>query len=136
MRASRIVFATVAAAVGLLGAIGVQSLCAQQPAFSRNVLQKADLSAPGREAVQITAEFGPGGTTGRHTHHGEEIGYVLEGQFVFTVEGKPPVTLKAGDHFFVPAGTVHEATNTGKTNAKVVVTYVVEKGKPLATPAK
>ena len=109
---------------------------AQQPGFTRNILQKVDSSAPGRELVQITAEFAAGAATGRHTHPGEEVGYVLEGPFSLTIEGKPTMTLKTGDHFFVPAGTVHEGKNAGSGKAKVLVTYIVEKGKPLATPAK
>ena len=109
---------------------------AQQPGFSRTILQKVDSSAPGREAVQITAEFDAGAGTGKHTHPGEEVGYVFDGSLTFAVDGKPAVTLKAGDHFFVPAGTVHEAKNAGGGKAKVLVTYIVEKGKPLATPVK
>jgi quercetin dioxygenase-like cupin family protein len=109
---------------------------AQQPGFTRNILQKVDSSAPGREAVQITAEFPAGVATGKHTHPGEEVGYVLEGPFTLTIEGKPMMTLKTGDHFFVPAGAVHEGKNAGSGKAKVLITYIVEKGKPLATPAK
>jgi quercetin dioxygenase-like cupin family protein len=110
---------------------------AAKPGFSRNVLQKVDTSVPGREAVQIIAELAAGVTTGKHSHPGEEIGYLLEGgPFTMTIEGKPAITLKTGDHFFVPANTVHEGKNTGSGPAKVLVTYVVEKGKPLATPAK
>lgn len=116
--------------------LGTSAGWAQQPAFTRTILQKAESSVPGREIVQITAEFPAGVGTGKHSHPGEEVGYVLEGPFTFTIEGKPPMILKTGDHFFVPAGTVHEGKNTGSGNAKVVVTYIVEKGKPLATPAK
>ena len=136
MQNAKLALVTTASIVALIGTFGVQSLRAQQPGFSRTILQKADISAPGREAVQITADFDAGVGTGKHTHPGEEVGYVLDGALVFTVEGKPPVTLKAGDHFFVPAGTVHEARNAGSGKAKVLVTYIVEKGKPLATPVK
>jgi len=72
---------------------------------------------------------------GKHTHPGEEIGYVAGGTRKLEVEGKPPVILKAGDAFFVEAGCPHDGTNKGTGTAKVVVaTYIVEKGKPLATP--
>jgi quercetin dioxygenase-like cupin family protein len=112
-------------------------LAAQQPAgFKRVELQKHDLSVAGREAVQVRGEFNPGAGVPRHTHPGEEVSYVLEGTVVLEVDGKPPVTLKAGDIFFVPAGQIHAAKNTGTTGAKVLSTYIVEKGKPLATPAK
>jgi len=111
-------------------------LAAQQPSFKRTVLQQADLSSPGREVVQAVADFEPRATPGRHTHPGEEIGYVLEGTFLVEQDGTPPVTLKAGGTFLIPAGTIHNATNTGAGVAKILATYIVEKGKPLATPAK
>jgi quercetin dioxygenase-like cupin family protein len=83
--------------------------------------------------VVARAEFVPGGQAGKHAHPGEELGYVVEGT---VIEGQPPKTLKAGDVFFVPAGVVHDGRNTGKGKAVVLATYVVETGKPVATPAK
>jgi quercetin dioxygenase-like cupin family protein len=109
---------------------------AQQPGFSRTVIQRGDLSTPGREVVSAIAQFEAGATVGSHTHPGEEAGYLLEGTLVFEQAGKPTVTLKAGETFFVPAGVVHNATNKGTSRTRVLATYVVEKGKPLATPAK
>jgi quercetin dioxygenase-like cupin family protein len=112
------------------------ALQAQQPGFKRTGLQTQDLSVPGRNAVVALAEFNPGVAAGRHTHPGEELGYILEGTIVLEVEGKPPVTLKAGEVFFVPAGVVHDGKNVGAGQAKVLATYIVEKGKPVATPVK
>jgi quercetin dioxygenase-like cupin family protein len=111
-------------------------VAAQQPAFKRTVLQQADISVPGREVVSAVAEFDPRATPGMHTHFGEEIGYVIEGTFLIEQAGKPPVTLQAGGSFLIPAGTVHNATNTGAGKGRILATYIVEKGKPLATPAK
>ena len=111
-------------------------VAAQQPAFKRTVLQQADISVPGREVVSAVAEFEPRATPGMHTHFGEEIGYVIEGTFLVEQAGRPSVTLQAGGSFLIPAGTVHNATNTGAGKARILATYVVEKGKPLATPAK
>ena len=131
MNAPKAALAIVSAAiVGL--AVGVW---AQQPAFKRTLLQQQDISMPGREAVTAVAEFEPGAAAGRHTHPGEEIGYVLEGQVWLEQDGKIPVTLKTGQAFLIHPGTVHNATNTGPGTARVVATYLVEKGKPLATPA-
>ena len=110
-------------------------LVAQAPAFKRTVLQQSDISVPGSEVVSAVAEFDPRATPGPHTHFGEEIGYVLEGTFLIEQAGKAPVTLQAGGSFLIPAGTVHNATNTGAGKARILATYVVEKGKPLATPA-
>ena len=110
-------------------------LAAQQPAFKRTVLQQSEISVAGREAITAVGEFEPGATPGRRTHFGEEIGYVLEGTLLVEQDGKAPVTLKAGGTFLIPAGTIHNATNTGTSNARILATYIVEKGKPLATPA-
>jgi quercetin dioxygenase-like cupin family protein len=112
----------------------VAGLAAQQPGFKRTVLQQGNLSVPGREVVTAVAEFQAGATVGRHTHPGEEAGYVLEGTIVLEQEGKPSVTLGAGQTFLIPAGAVHNATNNGSAQARVLATYIVEKGKPLATP--
>jgi quercetin dioxygenase-like cupin family protein len=119
-------------ALGLVAT--VVGLGAQQSGFKRTVLQQSKLSVPGREAVTATAEFQPGGTVGRHTHPGEEIGYVLEGSIVLEQEGKPAVTLGPGQTFFIPAGTVHNATNKTSSVARVLANYIVESGKPVATP--
>jgi quercetin dioxygenase-like cupin family protein len=112
----------------------VAGVSAQQNGFKRIVLQQHDLSVPGREVVTAIAEFQPGATVGRHTHPGEEVGYILEGQVLLEQEGKPAVTLGAGKTFLIPPGTVHNATNNGSSQARVLATYIVEKGKPLATP--
>jgi quercetin dioxygenase-like cupin family protein len=110
-------------------------LTAQQPAFKRTVLQQSDISVAGHEVISAVADFEPRATPGRHTHFGEEVGYVIEGTFLIEQEGKAPVTLKAGGSFLIPAGTIHNATNTGTGSGKILATYIVEKGKPLATPA-
>jgi quercetin dioxygenase-like cupin family protein len=122
-------------AASLVAWIAVVGLCAaQQPAFKRTELQRGDLSAAGREVVQAAVEFQSGAAAGKHTHPGEEVGYILEGTIRFELDGQPAVMKKAGDVFLVPAGRTHNATNTGPGIAKVLATYIVEKGKPLATP--
>jgi quercetin dioxygenase-like cupin family protein len=112
------------------------ALSAQAPTFKRTVLQQGDLSAAGREAVTAMVEIPAGVVAGKHTHPGEEIGYVLEGTVLLEVDGQPAKTLKAGDTFLVKSGAVHNATNKGTVLTKVLATYVVEKGKPMATPVK
>ena len=106
---------------------------AQQVGARRIDLQRHDLSVIGREVVQTIVELAPGTTTPRHTHPGGEIIYVLEGTWEYTVEGRPPVTLKTGDVLFIPAGTIHSARNVGAGRAVELGTYIVEKGKPLIT---
>ena len=109
---------------------------AQPSGIKRTDLQRHDLSAPGREVVQVRVDFAPGAAFGRHSHPGEEIINVLEGTLEYEVEGKPPVTLKAGDVLFIPAGTVHAAKNVGNVTGSELATYIVEKGKPLLTLVK
>src|SRR3954465_10681478 len=125
----RVIVALALAGVGF-------ALYAQQPGFTRKMLQDQDMSVSDRHAVQVLAEFVPGGAAGRHTHPGEELGYVMEGTLQLEVEGQPPRTVKAGDTFFIPANTVHDGRNVGSGPAKVLATYIVEKGKPVATAAK
>jgi quercetin dioxygenase-like cupin family protein len=105
----------------------------QSPRTSRTELQRHDLDIPGREAIQMIIGFDPGAAVGNHTHPGEEIIYVLEGTLEYQVEGKPQITLKAGDVLFIPAETPHAAKNVGKGHARELATYIVEKEKPLIT---
>jgi len=104
---------------------------AQAPGIKRTDLLQNDLSIPGREVVQALVEIAPGVTAPNHTHPGEEIAYVVEGLLEYTLEGQPPVTLKAGESLFIPAGAIHSAKNVGNGNALELATYIVEKGMPL-----
>ena len=122
----------VAASVLLLaGALALQSGSAQSPQITRTDLQRHDLSVPGREIVQVRVDFAPGAAFGKHRHPGEEIVYVIEGELEYEVEGRSPVTLKAGEVLFIPAGVAHAARNVGDRNGAELATYLVEKGKPL-----
>ena len=106
---------------------------AQLAGTKRPDLQRHDLSIPGREAIQAIVELAPGVLSPKHKHPCEEIIYVLEGSLEYEVEGRPPVTLKAGDVLFIPPATIHSARNVGTGNAAELATYVAEKGKPLIT---
>ena len=117
----------------MFGTIAAQT---QAGTIRRTVIQKADVSVPGREAVVAKVELDEGVAAGRHSHPGDEISYVLEGEGELLIDGEDPRRVKAGESFVIPAGTVHDAVNTGKGPMKLVGVYVVDKGKPLATPAK
>src|SRR5262245_18911167 len=132
MKSTKLMFVAGLAAA----ALGVGALYAQAPGFKRIAVQDRDLSIPGKHAVQAKAEFDPGGAVGRHTHPGEELSIVLEGQLLLEVDGQPPRTIKAGESFFIPAGVVHAGKNTGSGKAVVFATYIVDKGKDVATPVK
>lgn len=103
-----------------------------RPAGStRTDLQRHDLSITGREVLQARVDFAPGANFPAHRHPGEEIIYVLSGTLEYGVEGRPAVTLRAGDVLFVPAGVFHSARNIGTTPGSELATYVLEKGRPL-----
>jgi quercetin dioxygenase-like cupin family protein len=123
-------------AVGLTIVLAVTgALLAQNPAIKRTVVKSGDVSVPGREAVIANVEIAPGGSAGRHTHPGDEISYVLAGEGEILMDGHPPLKVKPGDGFIIPGGTKHDAHNTGTQPLRLVGVYVVEKGKPIATPA-
>ena len=133
MKTTRIIAVAVLIVVGPLAP---HVAPAQQPGIKRTDLQRHDLGVPGREVLQVRVELDPGVAFGKHWHPGEEIVYVLEGSLEYEVEGKPPVTLKAGDVLFIPARTIHAAKNVGRGNGAELATYIVEKGKPLVEMVK
>ena len=118
------------------GSLTLRVAQAQQPGIKRTDLVQHDLSVPGREVVQVRVDFAPGVAFPPHSHPGDEIAYVVEGVLEYRLEGRPPVTLKAGGVLFIPAGTIHAAKNVGSDNAAELATYVVEKGKPLVALTK
>jgi quercetin dioxygenase-like cupin family protein len=120
--------------VGLCGTLHVTQ--AQQAGIKRTDLQRHDLGVPGREVVQVRVDLDAGVEFGRHSHPGEEIVYVIEGALEYALDGKPPVTLKAGGVLFIPAGAIHSAKNVGTGNGAELATYIVEKGEPLVVMAK
>lgn len=115
----------------VVGCLAPHLVLAQEQRIQRAELLRHDLAVPGREVVQVRVDFGPGAAFGRHRHPGEEIAYVIEGSLEYEIEGRPTVTLKAGDVLFIPAGTIHAARNVGSDNGAELATYIVEKGKPL-----
>ena len=112
----------VGSSLGVLHVVG-----AQQSGIKRTDLQQHDLSIPGRDVVQVRVDFSPGVAFGRHSHPGEEIVYVIEGSLEYEVDGKPPVTLKAGGVLFISAGAIHSAKNVGSGYGAELATYIVNK---------
>ena len=119
----------------ILAAVSIGVLFSQNPGIQRTVVHRSDVSVPGREAVIARVEIAPAASAGRHTHPGDEISYILEGEGEILIEGQPARQVKPGDGFVIPGGSRHDAHNTGSGPLKLVGVYVVEKGKPLATPA-
>ncbi|MBN8973008.1 MAG: cupin domain-containing protein [Rhizobiales bacterium] len=108
---------------------------AQQGGIKRTPLQKVEFP-DGYVTVTGLAELPPGAAAGRHTHPGIETGYVLEGELNLEIDGQPAKLLKPGDSYQIPAGAVHDAKVHGDKSMKVLGVYVVDKTKPLASPAK
>ena len=132
MKTNRII----AEATALLVATGLALPLAQADEVSlgdikRTNLLRNDLSAPGREVIQVFVEFAPGVAAGKHSHPGEELVYVTEGTLEYQLDGRPPLTVKAGEVLFIPNGTPHGVKNVGAVKAGELATYIVEKGKPL-----
>ena len=121
----------------LAGVIGSQALNAQQAlSIKRNLVLKQDMEIPGREAVMAFVELPPGSAEGKHTHPAEVYVFVQEGEISLENEGKPTVTLKAGDVFYIASGKIHQAINNANVTAKLAAVFVAEKGKTLTTPIK
>jgi quercetin dioxygenase-like cupin family protein len=118
------------------GGLALHMALAQVPGISRTDLQRHDLGTPGREVIQVRVDFAPGALAPSHSHPGEEIVYAIEGSMEYQLDGKPPLTLKAGEVLFIPAGTIHSVKNVGSGDAAELATYFVEKGKPLVVLAE
>jgi quercetin dioxygenase-like cupin family protein len=126
-------------AIGVaVGWFAVKSVSGYSEPVNRTVLLQTELmGAEGQEGVVWLIEIAPGAATGKHYHPGQEFVYVLEGAGRTEVEGKPPVTLKAGKAMYLPPGQVHSTTNASATApAKALVVYIGAKGRPLVVPAQ
>jgi quercetin dioxygenase-like cupin family protein len=130
----RFFIVTATIVIGILAGIAADRiLLAQQPGIKRTTLLTADdPAARTYEAIMAIAELPPGASSGKHTHYGIEIGYVMEGSLIVEHDGRQPMTLNAGDSFKNDAA--HNAKNVGNKPAKMLAVYLVEKGKPLAQP--
>jgi quercetin dioxygenase-like cupin family protein len=117
-------------------AIGAAALAqqAQQGPLKRTTLQLGDFP-PGYETVMVVAEMEPGNCSGWHTHPGLESAYFLEGEVLMKFAGKPSLVVKAGQPVLIPAGLAHNDCNVSDKPFKALAHYIVEKGKPLTSPA-
>jgi quercetin dioxygenase-like cupin family protein len=118
------------AAAGAAGLLPSQSVAApptQLAGIKRTDLMQYDLSVPGREVIQSLVEIPAGGAAPRHSHPGEELVYVVEGVLEYHLDGRSPVTLKAGEVLFIPYGTIHAVKNVGTGNGIELATYFAER---------
>jgi hypothetical protein len=98
------------------------------------ILSTQDFPA-GYQTIKVIAEVPAGTCSGRHSHPGIETSYLIDGDVTFKIDGQPPKTYKPGAEWRIEPGVVHDACTTGDRTSKVLATYVLEKGKPLATSA-
>jgi quercetin dioxygenase-like cupin family protein len=128
-----VAIAAIVTALGA-GAFGYSTAAEDQLAarLMRRELQRMPLSIPGREVVQVLTRIPPGVASGWHVHPGEEIGYIAAGEVEMSIAGRPTVILRAGDGFFIPPRTPHNARDVGPETGEMVSTYIVETGQPLS----
>jgi quercetin dioxygenase-like cupin family protein len=126
--------------LALMVALSACTFAQAQPAqdelssrLMRRELQRAPLSVPGREVVQVLTEIPPGVASGWHTHPGEEVGYIAAGEVEMMVAGRPTIILRAGDGFLIPPNTPHTARDLGPETGQMLSTYIVATGQPLST---
>ena len=133
-RITRVLRSVVAVALAGSGAQAIAS--AQQPNVERKVLLQQDVAVAGYQNVLVAVTIPAGGREGRHTHPGTTLVHVLEGTLTLDHDGRPSATYKAGDTLYIEADKVHEGINKGNVPVRAIASFVVEKGKPLATPAR
>ena len=117
-------------------AFAIAAAAIAQDAIVRKPLQKSDFPGSEHASHLMLITVAPGGVVAPHTHPGIEMGYVQEGEAVMSIAGQPDFTIKAGDSYLIPAGAVHSAKVTSTVPVRIVGSFVVEKSKPLASPAK
>jgi quercetin dioxygenase-like cupin family protein len=87
---------------------------------------------PTREVGLQSVTMPPGAGNQFHRHPGEQWTAVQEGEVTFTIKGQPPQVLKAGDHNYVPRGTVHRQQNLSGKPARYIEMRIFDKDKPAA----
>jgi quercetin dioxygenase-like cupin family protein len=117
------------------GAAAQSTPAATTPGVTRKILSQTEGPTPGYVTLLVEAEIEAGVAVGRHTHPGVESAYVIEGGFELPIEGQPTLSLKPGDGFQIAPGTPHAGGKAGTAKSRILITYVVKKGKPLASPA-
>ena len=100
--------------------------------LARREVQRSLLSIPGREMVQVETLIPAGVESGWHIHPGEEVGYIIAGQVEMRVQGRETVVLSPGDGFLIPPRTPHNARDLGPESGRMLSTYIVETGQPIA----
>ena len=133
MRKSIVAVCLAVSAIAAVSASVSDAAPAAAPSVQRKVLLQQDLQVPNNQIVLVEVTIPVGGREGRHTHPGAAVVYVQEGALTLDYEGMPTKTYKVGESFYIETGKVHEGINNGNMPVKALASFVVEKGKPLAT---
>jgi quercetin dioxygenase-like cupin family protein len=134
MTARRLRTAAMAVVPGffLLTAVGIAS--ADESPKATPPLMTRDLAGlPGKEAIVLTVNYGPGESSRPHRHDANVFVYVLEGTITMQVKGGPAVTLHPGQTYYEGPSDIHTVSeNASKTApAKILVFIVKDKGTPI-----
>ena len=116
------------------GMCGTAALAQQGEPIKRTELQRLDSPGDRMATLLMLIEIAPNALVPRHTHPGGEVGYVLDGTVEFDVVGQAPKTFKQGETYKIPVSAPHTA-KAGPSGVKLIGTFVVEKDKPIASPA-
>jgi quercetin dioxygenase-like cupin family protein len=114
--------------------VSAQTNTAVTGAIKRNMLSKSEVPGGNLVAILMAVEVPAGVEIPRHTHPGVESAYVLEGEAELYVQGRSDVKLMPNTAFQVSPETPHGVRKVEKP-LKLAITYVVDKDKPLVTPA-
>ena len=136
MRKSIVAVCLVVSAFAAVSASVSDAAPAAAPNVERKMLLQQDLSIPNYSTALVEVTIPGGGREGRHTHPGSAVVYVQQGALTLAMEGVPEKTYQVGELFYIPTGKIHEGINNGSTTVKAIASFVVEKGKPLASPVQ
>jgi quercetin dioxygenase-like cupin family protein len=127
-------FVSCAICAATTGLIATQVNAQAPGGLTRTILQKTEYPGDKYATIEVMAEIQPNFVVPRHTHPGVESAFVVEGGGTLSIKGQADRIVKAGDAFQVTPETPHGVKN-GDAKMRLAITYVVEKDKPLATPA-
>jgi quercetin dioxygenase-like cupin family protein len=112
--------------------VGAQSAAAA--GLTRTILSKQEFPGNDYVTLLVQVDVDPGFMVARHTHPGVESSYVITGGGTLSVKGQAARKLAPGDAFQIPPEVPHALQNDNAPT-RLMITYVVDKNKPLASPA-
>lgn len=121
----------------LLGGLAQAQQAPPQPSpVKRTPLGKVEVPGSNYEVVFGITELAAGFKSGRHSHPGQVLAYVAEGEFWYLVDGQPERIYKVGESLQLPDRAIHNEGAAGGNPVKVFAVFVVEKGQPLVQPVQ